>query len=412
VKIALVSNFLPPVGRGGAELYVSELAEALTHEHDVTVFSGSLHGEAGGATVRRIPSLPPLSPNSSLAGKAAWHARDQWLRSVHLALARGLEALAPDVVHSHEPQGLSAAVFTAIARAGIPHVHTAHDLNLLCAQVTMTRGGAFCGGRCAGCAVQRFIRGRLIRRRLDALICHSNFIRERHLAAEIVAAESIVTIPFGVRAGQARLRTFSPYLRIGFLGSLTPQKGLLTLLAAFSTCPPTWELAVAGSGPLEPLIRERVQNDRRTHYAGFVSGSDKEMFFEKVDVVVIPSEMEEAASLVAIEAAARGIPAIVSNRGGLPELPHVIVFEAGRVDSLRGALSLFAAEPGRLEAASKSLLDVSEQFKWSHHVDRVEAVLKAAAHPNDPDLSAGRGLRAGVEHAPENSQNVFGCRVP
>jgi glycosyltransferase involved in cell wall biosynthesis len=361
---------------------VSELADALAHEHDVTVFSGSLEGDAGAATVLGIPSLPPLRPDSSLVGKAAWHARDQWSRSVHLALARGLEEKTPDVVHSHEPQGLSAAVFTAIARAGVPHVHTAHDLNLLCAQVTMTRGGSFCGGRCAGCAVQRFIRGRLIQRRLDTLICHSNFIRERHLAAGIVEPESAVMIPFGVHASHTRLRTFSRGLHVGFLGSLTPQKGLLTLLAAFSTCPPTWELTVAGSGQLESLIRERALSDRRIHYTGFVSGSDKDLLFEQVDVVVIPSEMEEAASLVAIEAAARGIPAIVSNRGGLPELPHAVVFEAGKVDSLQAALDLFAAEPGRLEAASRSLLDVAEQFKWSHHVDRVEAVLGAAAHPD------------------------------
>ena len=65
--------------------------------------------------------------------------QDQWIPSVHLAVMRQLEAFSPDVVHTHEPQGLSAAPFSAIARARLPHVHTVHDLNLLCVRVTMTK---------------------------------------------------------------------------------------------------------------------------------------------------------------------------------------------------------------------------------------------------------------------------------
>jgi glycosyltransferase involved in cell wall biosynthesis len=379
VRIALVSNLLPPEGRGGAELYVAELADALARSHEVTVFSGVSDGHAGAAEVVELPALPRFNPNSSLAGKAVWHTRDQWLRSVHTALGRGLEALEPDVVHSHEPQGLSGAVFTAIASARLPHVHTAHDLNLLCAQVTMTRDGSFCGGRCAGCRVQRLVRGRLLRRRLDTLICHSNYIRARHLEAGVVEPDAAVVIPFGVQRGRARVRALSSSLRLGFMGSLTPQKGLRTLLAAFSTCPPSWQLLVAGAGPLESLLLEHVRDDPRIRHLGFVAGAQRDAFFDEVDVIVVPSEMEEAASLVAIEAAARGIPAIVSNRGGLPELPHLVVFEAGMADSLRGALTLVSTEPERIESASRALLDAPEQFDWSRHVERVEAVLEGAA---------------------------------
>jgi glycosyltransferase involved in cell wall biosynthesis len=379
MRIALVSNVLPPAGQGGAELYVAQLADALAASHQVAVFCGGTGGEAGAATVVPVPGLGRLDPNATFARKALWHTRDQWLPSVHRALRRHFRTFAPDVVHTHEPQGLSGGVFTAVAAGRLPHVHTAHDLNLMCAQVTMTRNGAFCGGHCARCAPQRALRPRLLRRRLDTVICHSHYVRERHIEARVCKPEDIVTIPFGVRSARARVRTVGEGLRLGFLGSLTTHKGVETLLDAFRECPPSWSLAVAGDGPLAGLVRTRVGLDPRIDFAGYVSGSDKEAFLDKIDLIVIPSEMEEATSLVAIEAGARGIPAIVSNRGGLPEFAEVLVFEAGSIDSLRAALVLYASAPERLEQASRALLALGGKLDWNTHVGRVEAVLAAAA---------------------------------
>src|SRR5947199_247951 len=112
--------------------------------------------------------------------------RDQWSPSVHRALKRELAVERPDVVWSHEPQGLSAAVFTAIAAVRLPHVHTAHDLNLLCLRTSMTRDGSFCGGRCLECRVQRTFRVGAIKLDLSRLIGVSRYICERHIRAGVV----------------------------------------------------------------------------------------------------------------------------------------------------------------------------------------------------------------------------------
>jgi len=61
-------------------------------------------------------------------------------------------------------------------------------------------------------------------------------------------------------------------------------------------------------------------------FLGHVTGEAKEAFFDEIDVLAIPSEWEEPAALVGTEAAARGIPVLVSDRGGLPELPEAQVF--------------------------------------------------------------------------------------
>jgi glycosyltransferase involved in cell wall biosynthesis len=337
------------------------------------VFTGS-SADADGLRLVRLPGLPyhPAGTGGAL-GRGLWHARDQWSPSVHRALRRGLAQAQPDLVWSHEPQGLSAAVFTAIAALGLRHVHTAHDLNLLCARTSMTRNGEFCGGRCLDCRVQRQIRGRAAGRRLDRLIGVSDYITERHVSAGIVGADRALTIRNGAKPGPTRVRTASESPTIGFIGALAAHKGVLTLLRAAQTAPRGWRFLVAGAGPLEG----EVESAARIDYLGRVEGDAKEEFFEAIDVLVVPSEWEEPAPLVVMEALVRGVPCVVSDRGGLPETPEARIFRAGDVQALLSAVSSFVETPGSLAEASRQLLERRNEFTWSTHLGRVEDALRS-----------------------------------
>ena len=110
-----------------------------------------------------------------------------------------------------------------------------------------------------------------------------------------------------------------------------------------------------------------------------VSGAEKDAFFDRLDLVVIPSEWEEPATFVAAEAAVRGIPAVVSARGGLPETPESRAFRSGDVDELRRAVMWFVEDPARLEDASSRLLARRNEFEWSGHVGKVEDLLAEVA---------------------------------
>jgi glycosyltransferase involved in cell wall biosynthesis len=381
MRIALVSSTLPPEGRGGAEAYVAELARSLAPRHDVAVLTGARRSELEGVEHIVLPVLAPVREGDSAAHRLLWHARDQWRPSVHVAMGRALARWHPDVVHTHEPQGLSAAVFTAIERAGLPHVHTAHDLNLLCVRTSMTRDGAPCGGGCLECRVQRTVRGGLVRRNLAALLAVSDFIRDRHVHAGVVAPERAHTLYLAAAPGPARLRRPEPgTLRLGFIGTLAAHKGVATLLDAFAGTPAGWSLTLAGSGPLEPRVRAAAAADARIAFAGHLGGAAKDAFFDGLDLLVIPSEWEEPGATVCFEAAIRGIPSVVSDRGGLPELPEVTVFGAGDALALREALERVGAEPATVEARSERLLSDPERYAWSTHARRVESVLADAAH--------------------------------
>jgi len=379
MRIALVTSSLSTDTRGGAEKYAEDAARSLSEHHDVIVLTGS-QNELEGIRIVRLPGLRYYDVGSgTFASRVFWHARDQWLPSVHFALMRALREEAPDVIWTHEPQGLSAAVFTAVARRGLPHVHTAHDLNLMCARTSMTRDGEYCGGRCFECRIQRQIRGRAIGMRLDRFIGVSNYIRDRHVQAGVVSAAQAETIRLGAPAGTSRLRRLANVpATIGFIGALSPHKGISTLLHAVETSDETWRLLVAGTGRLEADVVGAAGRDARIEYVGYVDGEAKDSFFDRLDLIAIPSEWEEPAALVAPEAAVRGIPAVVADRGGLPETPEARTFRSGDAGHLAEALRWFLEDPQRLEHASERLLRRKSEFEWPAHLARVERVLEQA----------------------------------
>jgi glycogen(starch) synthase len=376
MRLALIATLLPPDTRGGAEAYVDAVARSLAERHDVVVLTGSRASELDGVPTVRLPRLPVLQHAAPWPGRVLWHALDQWLPHVHTAITRELRRLEPDLVVTHNPQGLSAAVFTAVAAVGIRHVHTAHDLNLLCSRTTMTRAGEFCGGRCAGCVVQRTIRRAALRRNVAKLIALSRYVRDRHIEAGVVPPGKAEAIRLGAAPGRARLRRVDgDHVRLGFIGALAPHKGALTLIEALRRTSAPWRLSIAGSGHLEVQIAVAARRDPRIEFLGHVSGDRKDAFFDRLDLVVIPSEWEEPATFVAMEAAVRGIPAVVSNRGGLPETPQARSFRSGEPDELVRAVRWFVEEPQRLENASARLLADRKDYEWATHVARVESTL-------------------------------------
>jgi glycogen synthase len=379
VRIAAVSNLLPPEGRGGAEAYAALVASTLAERHDVLVLSGSAAGDVS-APVASVPALPELADDARLTKKLVWHARDQWRPAVHAAVTKRLREFEPDVVHTHAVQGLSAAVFTAIARLGVPHVHTAHDLSLLCARASMTRDRRFCGGDCPSCRVQRTIRGSAFKRHITTLLAVSDYIRRRHTDYGVVDSEHATVLRLGSTAGELRPRRTldDQALHLGFLGKLAPNKGILTLVAMFRDAPPTWQLTVAGTGPLTSRIEVAAREIPNVAYLGHVSADAKEAFFDAIDVLAIPSEWEEPAALVGTEAAARGVPLLVSDRGGLPELPEARVFTACSVESLRASANWFTEVPERVSQISRRLISRHDEFSWATHMAKLESHLAAA----------------------------------
>ncbi len=132
-------------------------------------------------------------------------------------------------------------------------------------------------------------------------------------------------------------------MTLGYIGALAQHKGVRTLLHAMKDAPRSWRSLIAGTGPLAREAEIAARDDARIDYLGFVDAEAKDDFFDRLDLLVVPSEWEEPGPFVVVEAALRGIPAVVSNRGGLPESPESRTFTAGDPASLRSVVASFLA---------------------------------------------------------------------
>ena len=107
---------------------------------------------------------------------------------------------------------------------------------------------------------------------------------------------------------------------LGFVGRLSGQKGIASLLAAMEIIEkrsPETHLVIAGTGSHEPKVRRFVAAREKVHYLGF--RQDIPAVMDACDVMLVPSNWE-GFGLVVIEAMAAGIPCIASAVSSLPEI--------------------------------------------------------------------------------------------
>ncbi|QDU66695.1 glycosyltransferase [Engelhardtia mirabilis] len=150
-------------------------------------------------------------------------------------------------------------------------------------------------------------------------------------------------------------------LRVGFIGTIVPHKGLHVLLQAWQQLPADLrakaELAVYGptehNPPYVRAVRE-LATSMGVPLRGRLKAGDVAEILRGVDLLVVPSVWYENSPLIILEALATRTPLMVSNLGGMAELVEPEVtgfrFEVGDPRDLGHRLRLILEEPGQLEA--------------------------------------------------------------
>lgn len=112
---------------------------------------------------------------------------------------------------------------------------------------------------------------------------------------------------------------------IGTLGRLEPQKGITYLLEATAMLAGRWPVLtvlIAGQGSLREELKAKAKAlgvVNHVRFLGFIPVREAVDFLRLLDVFVLPSRWETF-GLAAAEAMAVGVPAVVANVGGLPEV--------------------------------------------------------------------------------------------
>lgn len=398
--------------------------------------------------------------NRTYRGPRAFATTWRSLPAVRRAFAGVVAEVRPDVAHVHHLAHLGLDLAAELRAAGVPLVLTLHDHWLACLRGQLVDAALrVCPGpapaRCAACvdpaaagragavagraagaveprlppAARRAVRA--VARRGLAALPGREAAAEADVAARLAATRGLVADAERVVAPSEAIRAWfvgwgapaervavvrhgvdpapfaglgprgseaGPPLRLGFVGSLAPSKGVDVLLEAFRGLP-AGRATLDLYGPLAPYhgdsawvarvrallaapgVRHRGAVDRR-EVPGVLAG---------LDALVVPSVWPENSPLVVHEAFLAGTPVVATRAGGLPELvaPGAggLLVAPGDAAALRRALARLIDEPGLLEALRAG---IPPPPTLTEHVARLRALYAdvAAAGPRRPRLAA------------------------
>jgi glycosyltransferase involved in cell wall biosynthesis len=335
---------------GEDRVFLTETALLEAHGHRVLRYS--VHNDQVADMNRLI-----------LAGKALWNSSTY--RELRALICRER----PDVVHFHNTFPLiSPAGYYAARAEGVPVIQTLHNYRLLCPDALFFRSGRVCedcmgkvipwpavvhgcyrGSRAASGVVTAMLTlHRALRtwtEMVDVYVTLTDFARRRFIEGGLPAGK-IVTKPNFVYPDPGPGEGRGGYAL--FVGRLSPEKGVGTLLTAWERLGMRIPLRIVGDGPLKGQVIRTADEDSRVEWLGYRPTAEVHALLKDAGVVVLPS-LTEGAPLSVLEAMAAGTPVIAADIGAMAEFVEHgrtgLRFRPGDPEDLAGQVEWLLLRP-------------------------------------------------------------------
>ena len=275
MKVLLVHNSYQQPG-GEDRVFALEADMLRAHGHEVFVYQA--HNDD-------VKDRNPLS----------LFADTIWNRKAYYKIRDLIRRERPQILHAHNTFPLiSPAVFHAAELERVPVVQTLHNFRLLCPSATFFRAGRVCEDcvktvipwprraarllsrqRAASTATAAMLTIHRVlqtwEKKIALYISLSDFARSKFIEGGL-PAEKVVIKPNFIHPDPGLGRGDGGYAL--FLGRLTPEKGISTLLEAWSRLGKTFPLEIAGDGPLAPQVEKAAESGFRHSMVGLaIEGS-------------------------------------------------------------------------------------------------------------------------------------------
>ncbi len=387
MRVLVAHNYYQQAG-GEDGVFHDETALLEEHGHDVLRYAVR-NDEIEGA---------------SRFGKLAVAAGSVWNRKAYRRMRSTIRDHNSEVVHVHNTLPLlSPAIYHAAHAEGAAVVQTLHNFRILCAGALLYRDGRVC----EDCIGKRFslhgIRHKCYResasasaavatstafhwiartwtQTVDRYISMTEFGKSRFVAGGL-PADRIVVKPHFVRNAPGRGVGDGDYFL--FVGRLTADKGVHTLLDAWRRQTSGKRLLIAGDGPAMAALTDETRGMEGVELLGRQPADQVLDLMRGASAVVVPSLWYETFGRVITESFACGTPVIVSDIGAIAELVEHGVngfrFAPGDAVHLAETMNWFAANPDGVQAMrDAAFVEYEGRYTPDKNYDQLLSVYESA----------------------------------
>jgi glycosyltransferase involved in cell wall biosynthesis len=309
---------------GGADWHLISILERMPSHVKIE----GLFGRSDGSVPSGTAQTSPLKLIKNLDKKAPFFAENKVARRA----VEFINARQPDLVHVHNI--LNPHILTRLAKAA-PAIITVQDHRFFCpGPGQVLPDGSLChkppGPHCKNCfdkddyfqKVMELVQARLqALAKFQAIIVLSLYMKNA-LASAGIEKNKIHVIPPFVHGLKIPSTPASKSRAILFAGRIVKTKGVFDLLDAFAKTNINAPLIMAGTGPAEDLVMEKIRDlnlESRVELTGWIRHEKMTGLFEKARVVVMPSIWQEPFGIVGLEAQASARPVVAYDVGGIHE---------------------------------------------------------------------------------------------
>ena len=416
MRILLVTAGYLPDGLGGVELSLHRFARWARDEgHEVLVFRrlGDERMEEFERRDAEVDGVPVVGINYRFSDATEFLAL---LHNARIAerFVEVLDEFRPDVVHVHHLTCLCTEIVDEARERNVPVVLSLHDYWMGCPRGQRIMADlSYCPTiepeRCTRCyretwthwfqgprdlaAEQRTFgayhaRIREVLDRASALLVPSPFARDVYVR-DGVAEERLQVLEYGMDVdayAETAHRTDESRVRIGYLGSVLPSKGVHLLIDAFKRIGSS-ETSLEIHGPVLPFHQdhgygERLQRlaegwEAQIHFRGAYDPADTPALLSRLDVLVVPSIWYETYCMVIREGFLAGVPVLASNFGAMAQAIEDgetgMLFRVGDSVDLAQKLERLVRDRDlreRLAHSPKVVYGTAEHGRWTMGVYR------------------------------------------
>lgn len=384
MKILLVHNYYQQ--RGGEDVVYEQERKLLeSHGHQVVAYERNNSELLDHSVLERL--VTPL--------KTIW-ARDTYHEILDLVRKER-----PQIAHVHNTfVQISPSVFAACREVGVPVVQTLHNFRLMCPAATLFRDGKVCedclesglwqgvrhacyrGSFAATAAIALMLTvHRTARTWSDGVtgyIALTEFSRRKFVEAGL-PREKIHVKPNFVAPDPGPKEEFGDCAV--YVGRLSPEKGVKTLLQAWRQLRTSIPLQIIGEGPVRRELEQMVSECNLTNivFTGRLSSNETRSRIRRARLLVLPSECYENFPMSVVEAFASGTPVVCSRLGAMQEIvndsSNGLHFAPGKPEDLARALEWAWSNPQPLQALGKAARrDYEQKYTAEHNYSELMAI--------------------------------------